>query len=133
MVVLALLGCVGLFTLLRYLAGTHYLEVTWRVSSTGQIELLSAGDPALRLRAGQYLRGLEAANGTMLPAQTLVSRPSPRWIVDDEEREQQVTLEHRWRPRWSSPACACTSTASRRSTSSRFHAATPASARRSGC
>jgi signal transduction histidine kinase len=84
---------VGLFALLRYLAGTHYLDVTWRVSSTEQIELLSAGDPMLRLRAGQYLRGLEAANGAMLPAQTLVSRPSPRWIVDDEEREQQVALE----------------------------------------
>jgi signal transduction histidine kinase len=93
LMVLALLGCVGLFALLRYLAGTHYIDVNWRVSSTGQIELLSSGDAQLRQRAGQYLRGLETADGHMLPAQTLASRPSPRWIVDDEERAQQIVLE----------------------------------------
>lgn len=90
---LALLGCVGLFALLRYVASTPYLDVEWQVNSTGQIELLSASDPVLRLRAGQYLRGLEASHGQMLPAETLVSRPSPRWIVDHEEREQQIALE----------------------------------------
>jgi hypothetical protein len=80
---LALLGCVGLFALLRGLASTPYIDIEWRETSTGQIELLSATDPVLRLRAGQYLRGLESASGEMLPAEMLATRPSLRWIVSD--------------------------------------------------
>lgn len=91
--VLALLGCVSLFTLLRYVASTPYLDVDWQVNSTGQIELLTSSDPMLRLRAGQYLRGVEVSPGQMLPAESLVSRPSQRWIVDDDVREQQLALD----------------------------------------
>lgn len=90
---LALLGCVGLFALLRWLATTPYIDIEWRETSTGQIELLTASDPLLKLRAGQYLRGLESANGQMLPAEMLAVRPSLRWIVSDEERTQQIAHE----------------------------------------
>ena len=39
LVVLALLGCVGLFTLLRTLSGSPHIDAGWRINANGQMVL----------------------------------------------------------------------------------------------
>ena len=49
LVVIALLGCLGLFLLARLLAQQPYIDATWRVESVEVVELVSSPLPALRL------------------------------------------------------------------------------------
>ena len=88
LVVLALLGCVGLFTLLRMLSGSPHIDAGWRTNATGQMVLDSAGDANLRAHIGETFVGVVLADGRLLPPEVLLARRSPRWVVDDTLREQ---------------------------------------------
>ncbi|MCC7285583.1 MAG: histidine kinase [Burkholderiaceae bacterium] len=90
LVVLALLGCVGLFTLLRMLSASPHIDAAWRSNASGELVLDSAGDPALRAHLGQTLAGVVLADGSLLPPEVLLARRSPRWVVDDTLRQQQL-------------------------------------------
>ncbi|HEY6354744.1 MAG TPA: histidine kinase, partial [Burkholderiaceae bacterium] len=90
LVVLALLGCVGLFTLLRMLSGSPHIDAGWRTNANGQMVLDSAGDAALRAHVGEALLGVVMADGRFLPPDVLLPRRSPRWVVDDVQRSQQL-------------------------------------------
>ncbi|HET7525564.1 MAG TPA: hypothetical protein VFK10_06440, partial [Burkholderiaceae bacterium] len=90
LVVLALLGCVGLFTLLRMLSGSPHLDTGWRTNANGQMVLDSAGDPALRAHIGETLVGVQLADGRLLPPDVLLARRSPRWVIDDVQRNDQL-------------------------------------------
>lgn len=88
LVVLALLGCVGLFALLRMLSASPHIDAGWRSNVNGQMVLESASDPGLRAHIGQTLAGVVLAGGDLLPPEVLLARRSPRWVVDDTLREQ---------------------------------------------
>jgi len=90
LVVLALLGCVGLFTLLRTLSGSPHIDAGWRFNANGQMVLDSAGDPALRAHVGDTLLGVQLADERFLPPEVLLARRSPRWVIDDVQRSQQL-------------------------------------------
>jgi signal transduction histidine kinase len=90
LVVVALLGCVGLFSLLRLLAATPFIDATWRTGANGQLILAGSSDPELRPHFGQIVLGVVAADGRLLPADLLQSRRSLRWTVDDGARAQQI-------------------------------------------
>jgi hypothetical protein len=90
LVVVALLGCVGLFSLLRTLAAMPYIDATWRTGANGQLILSGSSDAQLRPHFGQIVLGVVAPDGRLLPADVLQSRRSPRWTVDDAARAQQV-------------------------------------------
>jgi len=90
LVVLALLGCVGLFTLLRTLSASPHVDASWRSSANGQVVLDSAGDPDLRMHVGETLAGVLLADGRWLPPEVLLARRSPRWVLDDTLRDQQL-------------------------------------------
>jgi signal transduction histidine kinase len=87
---LALLGCVGLFALLRALSAAPHIDAGWRTNANGQMVLASAGDANLRAHVGETLVGVLAADGRLLPPDVLLARRSPRWVVDDALRSQQL-------------------------------------------
>jgi len=95
LVVLALLGCVGLFLLIRLLAQGPQIDAQWRSNVQGQLELVSSAEPRLRGFEGKAVLGLEI-DGRVEPMPALVLQRSPRWLVDDAERARLVTLQERF-------------------------------------
>src|SRR5690348_11669047 len=51
----ALLGCIGIFVLIRALADWSHIDAVWRANERGQIELASSSEPALRGLQGRVL------------------------------------------------------------------------------
>ena len=89
LVLCALLGCLAVFALTRTLATAPHLPASWRATAQGQVELLSSTDPALSLHRGE---SLVAMSGGALPAfavDAIALQRSPRWMVEDSERERQ--------------------------------------------
>ena len=88
LVVLALLGCVGLFALLRALSATPFVDAAWRTNGDGQLVLNGSGDPQVQKFIGETVLGVVAADGRLLPTEVLLARRSPRWVLDDAERQR---------------------------------------------
>ena len=91
LVVVALLGCVGLFTLLRALSATPFVDAAWRTNAKGQLVLASSGDPQVQKFIGETVLGVMNHDGRLLPPEVLLARRSPRWVLDDIERRQYLT------------------------------------------
>ena len=92
LVLCALLGCLALFALTRTMAAAPHLAASWRVTAQGQVELSNSNDPLLALHRGQ---SLVAMRGGALPAfavDALALQRSPRWVVEDSERERHRQL-----------------------------------------
>lgn len=89
----ALLGCVGLFLLIRHLDATPYLDAVWRATPQNKLELVSSGDPRLRTLEGQQLLGLAGSEGTVVMVDALALQRSPRWLVSDAQRERHARLQ----------------------------------------
>ncbi|WP_284620074.1 sensor histidine kinase [Aquabacterium humicola] len=93
LVVLALLGSVGVFALLRVLAGLPYIDAQWRSIGASGIELVSSSDPALRTKVGQRLVAIERADGRRTEVDARLLQRSPRWTVGDGDRQRQLALQ----------------------------------------
>jgi signal transduction histidine kinase len=106
LVVTALLGCVGLFLVVRWIADSVHLDASWRSDGKGRLELVSTGDPELKPFSGQVLVGLigrqerAAANDRLdLPASAVIEtsalalQRSARWIIDDALRARAQALQ----------------------------------------
>lgn len=93
LVLLALAGSLGLFLLLRMWAAAPYLESSWRpVAGTG-LELVSAGDPKLTPLVGRVMRSLGASTGVSMTADAALVQRSPRWVVDDQQRDHMLAQQ----------------------------------------
>ncbi|HSW06344.1 MAG TPA: ATP-binding protein [Aquabacterium sp.] len=103
LVVLALLGSVGMFAVLRVLSTLPHLDAQWRTNGASGIELVATDDVRLRTKIGRVLQAVELPNGQRLEAnapsgQRLEAdaawlQRSPRWIVSDTERRHQLQLQ----------------------------------------
>lgn len=91
MVVAALIGCVGLFLLMRTLAHGPQIEAQWRGNGLGQVELAASDDANLRGFEGKALLGIDVG-GRIEAVPGLVLQRSLRWLVDDAERARLVVL-----------------------------------------
>jgi signal transduction histidine kinase len=89
LVVVALLGCLSLFLWIRTLAQAPHIDAAWTANAQGQLELSDTGDPRLRGFEGKALRGVEI-RGRVEPLDALLLQRSPRWLVDDAERDRLV-------------------------------------------
>ncbi len=87
---LVLLGCVGLFALVRVLIDTPQLQATWRDAAQGGIELAAAAAPPLQVHLGQRLLRVTAADGSGVAVQVQDLHRSPRWVIDDTTRARSV-------------------------------------------
>lgn len=94
LVACALLGCLGVATLIQVLARTPQADAgsTWEASADGRIQLTASSDPALVLHVGDVLVGAVAADGTAVLAEALAMQRSPRWVVSDADRARQQRL-----------------------------------------
>ena len=89
----ALLGCVGLFLLIRALAGIPHVDAVWRATAQGQLELVSSRDVRLQELEGRPLLGIAGADGSVLTVDALALQRSPRWLVSDAQRERHARLQ----------------------------------------
>lgn len=92
LVAFALLGCLGLFGLIRAVTLAPHIGASWRVDPQGRIELAASNDPALRAHVGQPLKSVIGGETTIAFDDALALKRSPRWIIDDAERARQQGL-----------------------------------------
>lgn len=95
LLLLGLLGAAVVVLWLRLLAGAPHLPLTWQLAADGGITLAASSDSALRPALGHRLQALVLADGQRLDASAALLPRSPRWIVDDAERQQQQALRKR--------------------------------------
>ena len=90
LVLLALLGCIGVFVLARWLAATPYLDSQWSATQEGQLLMHASANPVLARMGGQTLQTLAAPDVRPVPVDISLLQRSPRWQVSDHAREQMV-------------------------------------------
>jgi signal transduction histidine kinase len=95
LVAAALLGCMGLFLLARWLAEPLHVDAVWRVDANGRPELVATGTPELRPFVGQALLGLRAGSGPVIETGALALHRSARWVIDDVQRVRMQALQER--------------------------------------
>ena len=93
--ILGLLGAGVLLLWLHWLAGAPHLPLTWRAAPGGGIELDASDDPAVRAALGRHLRVLVLPDGRRIEADNGLLPRSPRWTVDDGERQRFLTMQER--------------------------------------
>jgi signal transduction histidine kinase len=94
LVAVALLGCVGLFLLVRLLTHAPVIDAQWQPGPRGQPVLQASADPALVPYRGRVLVRLAGA-GTVLDFDDGLRLGPPRWTVGDDERARQVEARTR--------------------------------------
>src|SRR5204862_3371476 len=76
----ALLGCMGLFFLARWLGDPPHIEGTWRPNAQGQLELAASSDPVLKPHIGRALIGIVGGDVSVAVADVLTLQRSSRWL-----------------------------------------------------
>jgi len=87
---MALIGCLGLFALLRSLALQPYVDADWRAERGTVMELASSPSPPLNGLAGAHLERIDGSDGRSLRADADLLHRSARWSVHDAQRRQQI-------------------------------------------
>ena len=95
LVTAALLGCVGLFGLARWLAEPLHVDAAWRADAKGRPELVATGQAELVPYVGQALVGVSAGSDPMIETSALALHRSSRWIIDDTQRAVTQSLQER--------------------------------------
>ena len=84
LVVAALIGCLGLFLLIRALAAVAALPLGLQANDRGRLVLTDAGGSA------QTVRGVVDAQGQTAALDALLLQRSARWLVDDADRARHA-------------------------------------------
>jgi signal transduction histidine kinase len=93
LVLVALLGCMGVFALARWLAHTPQIDARWAADAQGRLVLQDSPLPALRAHQGQVVLALAAKGEPGHAVDALLLHHSPRWQVDDLARTRQVSQQ----------------------------------------
>ena len=93
LVAAALLGCLGIFGLTRWLAGTPQLEGQWSSGAQGALVLQGSPLPALQALQGRTLLAIGDAQGRPQAVDALLLHRSPRWQVQDDARQRQIAQQ----------------------------------------
>ena len=88
----ALLGCAGLFGLVRELVSAPHIDATWRATAQGRVELAASPDPALQPHRGKVLAEVNGGDTTVVITDTQALQRSPRWLIVDADRERHLAL-----------------------------------------
>jgi signal transduction histidine kinase len=92
----ALVGSIGVFTLMRWLAASPYLDAVLQPTPQGALVMMSSPQPALEAHGGHNVVAFTGADGRRTPIDALLLERSPRWQVDDGDRERQVEQHERF-------------------------------------
>lgn len=90
LVAAVLLGCLGLFAFMRWLAAVPHLDAQWGSNAQGDPVLQGSPLPALQGLQGRTLVAMGDAAGEPQAVSGLLLHRSPRWQVDDGARARQV-------------------------------------------
>lgn len=93
MVLVALLGCLGVFALARWVASTPHIDAQWAADAQGRLVLQASAIPGLRAHQGQVVLALGPVGGPAQPVDALLLHHSPRWQVDDAARSRQLAQQ----------------------------------------
>jgi len=88
----ALLGCLGLFFLARWLGDPQHIDATWRANAQGQLELAATSDPLLQAYVGRALIGIVGGDVSVAVADVLTLQRSSRWMISDADRERHRAM-----------------------------------------
>ena len=88
----ALLGCLGLFAMARWLGDPPHIEGTWRPNAQGQLELAASNDPVLKPHVGRALIGIVGGDLSVAVADVLTLQRSSRWLIADTDRERHRAM-----------------------------------------
>ena len=91
----ALLGCVGVFFMARWLAELPRLDAQWHPGPKGQVVLVSSEIPVLKALEGHALIGVAGSGPDITPVDALALQRSARWLIGDAERERHRALHDR--------------------------------------
>jgi signal transduction histidine kinase len=88
----ALLGCMGLFFLARWMGDPPHIDATWRPNAQGQLELAATTDPQLRPHLGLALVGIIGGDVSIPVTDVLTLQRSSRWMIADNERDRHRAM-----------------------------------------
>ena len=91
----ALIGCLGIFMLMRFVASTPTLDAIWRADMDNSVVLVASGEAALQPFVGRPLVGIASSDGASYSVSEAMLRRAPRWTVDDAARARLIE-SHRW-------------------------------------
>ncbi len=86
----ALVGCVGIFSLMRWLAASPQLDAVFQAGPQGTLTLMGSPQPDLDAMAGRTLAAIVGNDGVPVAVDALALQRSPRWQVDDARRAAQI-------------------------------------------
>jgi signal transduction histidine kinase len=95
LVVAALLGCLAVFSLMRWLAASPQLDAVFQAGPQDTLVLAASPLPALAPHVGRSVSALVARDGSAVPLDALALQHSPRWQVDDALRARLVAQQER--------------------------------------
>lgn len=95
LVLATLLGCLGCFSLMRWLAASPHIDATFVPSPQDGLTLLASPLPALEPLAGRTLLAVSGADGRRVEVDAQLLQRSPRWQVDDAGRDRFVAQQER--------------------------------------
>ena len=106
LVLSALVGCVSLFLVVRWMANCAHLDASWRADGKGRLELVSSGNPELNAFSAQVLVGLKGLqdgaelvgerrviSGAVIETPAMALQHSTRWTIDDDQRKRVQALQ----------------------------------------
>lgn len=88
----ALLGCIGLFSLARWLGAPPHIDANWHANGQGRLELASTDDPALKAHTGHALISVVGGDVSVAVTDVLTLQRSSRWLIADADRERHRAM-----------------------------------------
>ncbi|HSQ73357.1 MAG TPA: histidine kinase, partial [Rubrivivax sp.] len=90
LVLTALLGCIAVLWLARWVAATPFIDARWDADPAGSPRLASSSRPDLQAHLGRSLVAVGGRGVAPRPVDAALLHRSPRWQVNDAARERQV-------------------------------------------
>lgn len=92
LVLSALLGCVTLLLVTRWIGNSPHIQAEWRTTNKGQLELAASALPQLKPFIGQTLKSINGTRYNIKDLDALALPRSARWVTDDSERLHQTVV-----------------------------------------
>jgi signal transduction histidine kinase len=95
LILTALLGCVGVFMMVRWMAALPHIDAKWQhgaahTSTDGLLVLESSPQPALHALRGHAVLAVRAPGGQALAVDAQLLHRAPRWQANNSARQQQT-------------------------------------------
>ncbi len=94
LILAALLGCLGVFLMIRWMAALPHIDGQWQRGAQGQLVLESSTQPSLNALRGHAVLAMRAPNGPAVLVDAQLLHRAPRWQASESARQQQAHQQH---------------------------------------